>query len=52
MHEQTPIARQERATFAVHYSEQLPIFGLRIVNDIETKQAQIAGEPSKTWIPW
>jgi len=47
MHEQTPIACQERSIFTIHYLKQLPIFRRRIVSDIETEQAQIARECSK-----
>lgn len=47
MHEQTPVPRQKRSVFAFHDTQQLPIFRVRIIDDIKAKQAQVASESSE-----
>ena len=47
VHEQPAIAREQGPVVDVHDGEQLPILRIPIVNDVETKQAQIAREFSE-----
>ena len=50
VHEQPAIAREQGPIVDLHDGEQLSILRIPIVNDIETKQAQVAREFAKMTI--
>lgn len=52
VHEQTPITRQERAVFARHDVEQLPVISVLTVGDIKTEHAKITLEAAQMAISY
>jgi hypothetical protein len=47
VHEQTPIARQERSIFASHHFEQFAVVSVFGIGDIKSEQTEIARESSQ-----